>query len=119
MTEYKVHWVVATFHRDISLKTPEEIIALVTSSFFSYDFSGALNELNKYPVVYYEKNYDDNNLYTELWKSNVLWNWQWHAYVVTQSLKYTTTYVIYYNTSTLLWELYSTTSWWWWISIDV
>lgn len=94
---------------------PADLIALVTTDiFWGINFSGMINELNKYPQIYYGKNSADNNLYTLYNVANTLWNWEWSAYYVTTTHPKTwrnmDTFVAYNaTTGTRGWYTY----WWW------
>lgn len=98
---------------ELTLKTPSEIAALITTGdFWQTDFSAALAELNAHPKNYYRQFLSDNNLYTSYGKSNVMWNWNWSAYTKSAQIK-TATYavVLRYNESTELWETYRYGGW--------
>lgn len=111
----RLHWAIQTFHFKPELMEPADLIALVTTDiFWGINFSGMINELNKYPQIYYGKNSADNNLYTLYNVANTLWNWEWSAYYVTTTHPKTwrnmDTFVAYNaTTGTRGWYTY----WWW------
>ena len=99
------HWAIQTFHFKPTLMEAPELIDLVTVDIFWINFSDILNELNKYPQLYYGKNLSEWNLYTE-YKSNVLWDWDWSAKVWEVTWRYITRYVVYYDSDTKVWNYY-------------
>lgn len=103
--DMKLHWAIQTFHFQPTLMEAPDLIALVTTDIFWINFSDILNELNKYPQLYYGKNLSEWNLYTE-YKSNVLWDWDWSAKVWEVTWRYITRYVVYYDSDTKVWNYY-------------
>ncbi len=119
-SEIKYHWALQTYHfqptlldiSDLKQFPEEEWLFFNTPNVY-----GIAEELNKYPQVYYAKFLEENNLYSAYWKTNVLGDWEWNAYTVTETFKWEPyIYMAFYDTETMKRDVYSKYGW---LSVDV
>ena len=114
------HWALQTYHFQptlLDISTLKEFPEEEWLFFNTPNVYGIAEELNKYPQVYYAKFLGENNLYSAYWKTNVLGDWEWDPYVVTETFKWEPyKYIAFYNTETMKREVYSKYGW---LSVDV